>query len=84
MARGRKKKDDIGSKRQKLSGDFLVDIVDEKKERAYLAGISWDEVVALHFTPKVKITKIETIDTLHARPSDITKRSLRKLAALKK
>lgn len=79
MARGRKKKRGPDVK-QKIAGPFLVKFVDEKEEDVYLPGIPWDEVEALYRTPKIKITRIETIATEFYRPKDITKETFKKLA----
>jgi len=78
MARGRKKKTGLDI-RQKLAGPFLVKFLDEKKQEVYFAGVSWNTIVELHKTAKIKFICIETIATEFFRPKDVTNQSLKKL-----
>jgi len=77
----RKKKDTKGI-RQKHGGDYLVDFIDEKKERVFFA-IPYDELVSLYQNKKVKITKIEFLSKPFYRPVDITEATLEKLKVAK-
>lgn len=79
MARGRKKKTgpDI---RQKFRGYYLVRIIDENKNNVYIPGVDWNYIVDLHRNKKIKFLVIETVNTPHYRPEDVTEEVLKKLA----